>query len=105
MKRIREILLTDYIGAITIAFLVTDGVFSLIGGIARVASNYFRYYRSVLEEARTGPSWEILVSPALTLLLSLGTAFLLVKWLYPAAQDVSIEPPAAEGPTGDQGTL
>jgi hypothetical protein len=105
MKRIREILLTDYIGAITIAFLVTDGVFSLMGGIARLASNYFRYYRSVLDEARVGLNWEILVSPALTLLLSLGTAFLLAKWLYPAPQDVSTEPPAAEGPLPDKGTL
>jgi hypothetical protein len=105
MKRIREILLTDYIGAITIAFLVTDGVFSFIGGIARVASNYFRYYRTVLEEARASLNWEIMVSPALTLLLSLGTAFLLVKWLYPDAQDVSTEPPAAEGPLEDQGAL
>ncbi len=82
MKRVREILLTDYIGAITIAFLITNGVFSFIGGIAIVAANYLRHYRSVLEEARGGLNWEILVSPALTLILSLGTAFLLAKWLY-----------------------
>jgi hypothetical protein len=82
MKRVREIRLTDYIGAITIAFLMTDGIFSFIGGIARVASNYLRYYRSVLEEARGGLNWEILVSPTLTLIMSLGTAFLLARWLF-----------------------
>lgn len=103
MKRIREILLTDYIGAITIAFLVTDGVFSFIGGIARIASNYFRYYRSVLDEARFGLNWEILVNPALTLILSLGAAFLLAKWLYPHTQDVSTEPPAVEDQLENQG--
>jgi hypothetical protein len=105
LNRIREILLTDYIGAITIAFLVTDGVFSLIGGIAMVASNYIRSYRSVLEEARGGLNWEILVRPALTLILSLGTAFLLAKWLYPDRQDVTAEPSAAGDQLDDPGAL
>jgi hypothetical protein len=102
MKRIREILLTDYIGAITIAFLLTDGVFSLIGGLARVAYTYVHYYRSVLEEARVGVDWETLVSPVVNLVLSVGAAYLLAKWLYPDAQAISAEPPGTEGELQEQ---
>ncbi len=65
----------------------------------------FDITEACLRRLAVGLNWEILVSPALTLILSLGTAILLAKWLYPDTQDVSIEPPAAEGPPGGSGSL
>jgi hypothetical protein len=60
MKRIREILLTDYIGAITIAFLVGDGVFAVVTGLVRTASAYVYFSRRsrVFDSPASHIQWE-----------------------------------------------
>jgi len=85
MKRIREILLTDYIGAITIAFLVGDGVFAIITALIRTGSAYVYFSRrgGVFDSPASHIQWETLISALLTCTLSLAAALLLARWMYP----------------------
>ena len=88
LERIRKVLLTDYIGAIVIAFLGADAFTSAIRLVLVPVSFWsgkHSQYRSVLGypigEAVSFP-WDNLIQPAVTLGLYLGIVYLLVRWLY-----------------------
>jgi|ERR1700739_1812916 hypothetical protein len=91
MKRLREILLTQYIGAIVIGLVAAQGVIEAMG----VATLPLRWYlgshnaktQSVLfnEQPRALPfPWESTLSGLTTVLLYFAASFLIAQWLFPA---------------------
>ena len=84
MNRIREILLTEYIGAILVALLVSDAIIALItlvvGQIYWHAAFAGRYHESL------GHS---ILTTLVKMLLYLASAYILVRWLY------GVRPPVA----------
>ncbi len=77
MNKIREILLTEYIGAILVALLVSDAIIALIslltGQIYWHVALAGRYHESL------GHS---ILTALVKMLLYLGSAYLLARWLY-----------------------
>ena len=86
MNQIREILLTEYIGAILIALMVSDAIIALVtllvGQIYWHAALAGRYHESL------GHS---ILTTLVRMLLYLGSAYLLVRWLYGAKPPVTRE--------------
>ena len=90
MNRIREILLTEYIGAILVALLVSDAIIALI---ALLAGQIF-YHAFLASQAGRIPAESQLHSILTTLVkmvLYLATACILVRWLYGAKPPVTRE--------------
>ena len=86
--RIRKVLLTDYIGAIVIAFLGADAFTAAIRVVLVLLSFWAAPHsqpRSVfgypVGDAVPFP-WDSLIQQTVTLALYLGTVYLLVRWLY-----------------------
>ena len=87
MRRVKEILHTQYIGAIVVAILTAQGVTGLISGVVTTLYNYLEtlgQLRSVLD---TAPrefqfSWESWLATMASVLLNLGFAFALFHWLF-----------------------
>ena len=79
MNKIREILLTEYIGAILVALLASEAIIALVSLL--VSQIYWhaafagRYHESL------GHS---ILTAAVRMLLYLGSAYLLARWLYGA---------------------
>jgi hypothetical protein len=77
MNKIREILLTEYIGAILVALLASDAIIALVtlvvGQIYWHASLGGRYHESL------GHS---ILTALVKMLLYMGSAYLLARWLY-----------------------
>ncbi len=85
IQRIKQVLLTQYIGAIVIAFLGTDAVLNVIRIVAQIVEDPIvaRVNRqSVLYPPVTRWTWGVLVPTAVTAVLQLLTAYLLFRWLY-----------------------
>jgi hypothetical protein len=80
MNKIREILLTEYIGAILVALLVSDAIIALVtlvvGQIYWHASLAGHYYHESLGHS--------ILTALVKMLLYLGSAYLLARWLYGA---------------------
>ena len=77
MNRIRAILLTEYIGAILIALLVSEAIIALVtllvGQIYWHISLGGRYHE---------PLGHSILTTLVRMLLYLGSAYLLARWLY-----------------------
>lgn len=84
MLSIKEILKKQYIGAIVIALLALQGVLAIIAVVLSPISLYLAQSRSVLYKNSSGPlfSPETLIPGIIRILLSLGTAYVLMRWLY-----------------------
>lgn len=86
MNKIREILLTEYIGAILVALLVSDAIIALItllvGQIYWHVALAGRYHESLGHSVLTA---------LVKMLLYLGSAYLLARWLYGAKPPVTRE--------------
>ena len=85
MRAIREILLTEYIGAILVALLAADAVGTLINGVVKIVSHHI--YASKLDVAtidahRKSTAYSILETTT-RIGLFLLSAYLIVRWLYP----------------------
>ena len=83
MRRLRAILLTDYIGAILIALLATQAIIVFFTALVQQIS----YYTHFAEHSLTGPAfrsshWEPVLTSLVRIVLYLLTAYLLVRWLY-----------------------
>jgi hypothetical protein len=83
MRRLRAILLTDYIGAILIALLATQAIIVFLTALVQQIS----YYTHFAEHSLTGPAfrsshWEPVLTSLVRIALYLLTAYLLVRWLY-----------------------
>jgi hypothetical protein len=77
MNKIREILLTEYIGAILVALLVSDAIIALVtllvGQIYWHAAFAGRYHESLGHSVLT---------TLVEMLLYLASAYILARWLY-----------------------
>jgi len=84
MERIREILLTQYIGAIVIAMLLTEA----LGGVVSVLVEPVIWYqqasrlRSAMEPGLKPFPWSDLLPLGIRILLYAFVAYLLLSWLY-----------------------
>ena len=98
MRTIREILLTEYIGAIVMGVLIADAISSLVTTIAeRVA-----YHVQVTSQPALAQRFPLSVTYSLLAVLTrtalyLGLAYLLARWLYPAKQSPSHAEPGSTG--------
>jgi len=82
MKRIREILLNEYIGAIAIGFLLAQAAGVAITLIMRPIGFYLdRESRRSIFGTQSFP-WGTMVGPAINLVLYAAIAFGLLYWLY-----------------------
>jgi len=87
MRTIREILLTEYIGAILVAVLIADAFFAIITTVAGQISYYVQFAHNPLADAHR-PSASYLILGAITRsVLYLISAYALARWLYPAKPD------------------
>jgi len=100
VQRIRELLLTQYIGAMVIALVAAQGFIHLIAIVTGPLNVYLLNYA---QQLRGGSSvftpppridWHLSIGFAVNAVLSFGVAYLLLRWLYlrPA------EPPGEETP-------
>jgi hypothetical protein len=86
MNKIREILLTEYIGAILVALLVSEAIIALVtllvGQIYWHVALAGRYHESL------GHS---ILTTFVRMLLYLASAYMLARWLYGAKPPVNPE--------------
>jgi hypothetical protein len=97
MKKLREVLLTQYIGAITIGFVLAQMIIAVVSGIVQIGVNYTwasREPSSVMGGAATVAfPWKTIVYLLVTAVLELLIAFILIRWLYTEDEpDASIAP-------------
>ena len=90
MRTIRELLLTEYIGAILVAAIAAQAVIVLISALVQEIMYYAYFARQNLPgiSHRLTPS-EVLVPAAIRFCLYLLTAYLLAKWLFLRASTVA----------------
>jgi ABC-type antimicrobial peptide transport system permease subunit len=83
MKRIREIFLTQYIGAIVIGMLVVQAIAGFISLLMQPLIWYTqaRESRSAMQFALPFP-WSQLLPSAITIALYVVVSYLLFAWLY-----------------------
>lgn len=96
MQKLRQILRHEYIGAITIGFLLAQAAGILISSMVRPFEFYVSgraQQHSVfgLSESASFP-WPTLISPLLTAILYLIVAWLLYYWLYSLPKAGSAQP-------------
>ena len=98
MERIREILLSQYIGAITIGVLVAQGVIALLSGAIRAFASYYGpEARAVMVGDRASVAWFQLIDGVVLAILYLVVSYILLRWLYLHHEPTSTEgePPAS----------
>ena len=100
MRRIREILLTDYIGAIVIGMLISQALFGAISLLGQAIA-WYQNSSSAFDRGSSAFPISSLLSPALTSVLYIVVSYLLFSWLYassanPANNAQAQEPPATE---------
>lgn len=87
-SKLREVLLTQYIGSILIALLVWQAAFEVITTAVRAGfwiSNHHHTESVFGGSSRTPFPWDNLVFSAVTVALYLLTGYSLARWLYPPA--------------------
>lgn len=86
IQKLREILLTKYIGSILVALIACNAVATLVTSAARALSWVVidQSKRSVFGSSHSPYPWGDLVYSALTIALYLLAAYGLARWLYPA---------------------
>ena len=83
MRKLRQILLTEYIGAIIIGFLLAQALAATISTIVQSISFYLEgRSRSSVFGGPRGFEFGALLPPAISVVLEVLTAFLLIYWLY-----------------------
>ena len=88
MRKVRQILLTEYIGAIIIGFLLAQALAATISTIVQSISFYLEgRSRSSVFGGPRGFEFGALVPPAISVILEVLTAFILIYWLYWSGDD------------------
>jgi hypothetical protein len=100
LTRIREILLTQYIGAIVTALLVLDVISAVVQLIAQSIAWQFARGNSVIAE-RLSPRITLVPSGVRAALYAIA-AYLLIRWLYTEKPEQNAGFPAEEGGDGSQ---
>jgi uncharacterized membrane protein (DUF4010 family) len=85
VQKLRETLLTRYIGSILIALLCSQALIVLIEKIAQTIFWVINDQRShsALEPSHSSFAWDNLIFSAVTCALYLVVAYVLAQWLYP----------------------
>ncbi len=97
MRTIRQILLTEYIGAIVIAMLVADSFSTLFTtAVAQISYHlYLTGHNTPGGIPRISSSYSILEMSA-RIALYLISAYLLARWLYPAETETGTQTKTAK---------
>lgn len=98
METIREILLSQYIGAITIGVLAAQGVIAFVTGAVRAFATYYGpESRGVMVGDRAWIAWFQLLDSSIITILYFVVGYLLLRWLYlrPEPTDKQQQPPAS----------
>lgn len=101
MRRLREILLTQYIGAITIGLILAQGIIGLIRVVVEPLDWYVRTgdsQGSVLFSAKAPRPlfpWEGFILGVVDFLLYFVVCYLMVRWLYGNSEDSGVDDPLA----------
>ncbi len=83
MRKLRQILLTEYIGAIIIGFLLAQALAATISTVVQTIGFYMEgRTRSSVFGGRAGFEFGALVPPAISVMLEVLVAFVLIYWLY-----------------------
>ena len=90
MRRIREIFLTQYIGAIVIGMLVVQAIAGFISLLMQPVIWYtqVRESRSIMQSALPAFPWSKLLPSAITIVLYVVVSYLLFAWLYQTEERV-----------------
>jgi len=85
VEKLREILLTRYIGSMLIALLCSQAFIVLIEKIAQTIFWIIndQRSRSALDSSHSSFAWDNLIFSAVTGALYLVVAYALAQWLYP----------------------
>ena len=83
MKRLRDILLTQYIGAITIGLILAQAINGFVNAFIQAAATYLamQQARSVLTQPPEF-SWRNFITSMVTVFLYSVICFALIRWLY-----------------------
>jgi hypothetical protein len=83
MNRLRDILLTQYIGAITIGMVLAQAVFGFVNAFVQVGATYLalRQARSVMGQVPEF-SWHNFITSMVTVFLYAMICLGLIRWLY-----------------------
>ena len=83
MRRIRELLLTEYIGAILVAVIAAQAVIVVISALVQEIMYYVYFARQEAFRMAHAPTpSEVLIPAGIKISLYLVTAYLLAKWLF-----------------------
>jgi len=83
MRTIRQILLTEYIGAILIAVLISDAFSALITTSVAQISYYVRFRQDPYVSTHRFSTTYSLFDASVRIALYLLVAYLIARWLYP----------------------
>ena len=83
MRVIREILVTEYIGAIVVAVLVSDAVAAIITTAVAQVSYYVQFGHNAIADSHRLSTPYTALGALSRVALYLGSAYLLARWLYP----------------------
>lgn len=92
LGKLREILMTQYIGSILIALLVWQAAVEVVTRIVRIGFwfSYDHHTQSVLGGSSDAPfRWDSLALSAVSAALYLLVAYGLARWLYPPATPIA----------------
>lgn len=104
LSKIREILLTQYIGTVLIALLACNAVITLVSTILRNIGWSIRHQHLGSVVAASDPfNYGNLVFSLVTILLYLLVAYLLSRWLFPSASPLVTE--GTDNPSGGPAQL
>ena len=83
MKKLREILVTQYIGAVTIGVALAQAISGFINAIVQAGAAYvaIRQSQSVLATSREF-SWRNLIVSTIGVILYVLISMALIRWLY-----------------------
>ena len=96
MNKIRDVLLTQYIGAITIGLVFAQAVFGFVNAFVQVGATYIAIQqarKSVFERVPTF-SWHNFIISIVTVSLYVLICFLLIRWLYSETESETDHPTA-----------
>ncbi|HLJ26824.1 MAG TPA: hypothetical protein VKY85_08950 [Candidatus Angelobacter sp.] len=85
MRRLREILRNEYIGAIAIGFLLFQAAGELINAVMQPIGTYFQnrsHPQSVFAGSQSIFNWPQIIFALIEMALHVLVAFLLLVWLY-----------------------
>lgn len=93
VQRIRELLLTQYIGAIVIGLVISQAITNFVSAIIVPAGWYLEErstYRSVLGSRSPEPfNWYRFLISLITVALYILISYLLLRWLYLKGEEKS----------------